>query len=133
MLGDNAIVAISDSDPVFIGNNVAISEGSYLRSANHCIDDWTKPMILQGHASKKISYHGKTYSIVIEDDVWVAAHCVILTGAFIGRGSVISAGSVVSSEIPPYSIVVGNPSRVIANRKKLAAIRQQAGDEHAEI
>jgi acetyltransferase-like isoleucine patch superfamily enzyme len=133
MLGDNAVVVVADSDPVYIGNNVALSEGSYLRSSNHGIDDWEKPITLQEHTSKKIPYKGSTYSIVIEDDVWMAAHTVILTGAFIGKGSVVSAGAVVSSEIPPYSIVVGNPARAIANRKKLAEMKQDIGVSHAKI
>ena len=42
---------------------------------------------------------------------------ILLSGSHIGEGSVISAGSVVSSIVPPYSIVVGNPGRIVGNRK----------------
>jgi acetyltransferase-like isoleucine patch superfamily enzyme len=55
---------------------------------------------------------------VINDDVWIGASAIILSGAQIGKGSIIAAGAVVSSIIPPFSIVVGNPGRVIANREK---------------
>lgn len=48
--------------------------------------------------------------VVIEDDVWIGAHVLILKGVIIGRGSVIGAGSVVVKNIPPYSVYVGSPS-----------------------
>ncbi len=54
--------------------------------------------------------------IIIEDDVWIGSNVVILSGVQIGRGSVIGAGSIVSKSIPPYSIVIGNPARVLKKR-----------------
>ena len=67
---------------------------------------------------QNLEYNGKEYSIVIEDDVWIGAKVIVVSGTKIGRGSVVAAGSVVSGEIPPYSIVVGNPGRVMFNRQK---------------
>lgn len=124
VLSDYATLEIADSDPVYIGTNVAMANGSYLRSANHRFDDLSVPIQSQGYSSKRIEYKGRCYSIVIEDNVWLGAKSIVLTGAFIGEGSVVSAGSVVSSEIPPFSVVVGNPGRVIANRKKLTELKQ---------
>ncbi|MGL5056942.1 MAG: CatB-related O-acetyltransferase [Fusobacteriaceae bacterium] len=54
--------------------------------------------------------------IIIEDDVWIGANVVILSGVKIGRGSIIGAGSIVTKDIPRYSIVGGNPARVIRSR-----------------
>ncbi len=54
--------------------------------------------------------------IVIEDDVWIGSNVVILSGVTIGRGCVIGAGSVVTKSIPSYSIVVGNPARILKKR-----------------
>lgn len=54
--------------------------------------------------------------IVIEEDVWIGSNSVILSGIKVGRGSVIGAGSVVTKNIPPYSIVAGNPARIIRKR-----------------
>jgi len=54
--------------------------------------------------------------VVIENDVWVGANVTILKGVRIGRGSVIGAGSVVTHDVPPYSIVAGVPARVIRQR-----------------
>lgn len=128
ILGDFSELQIADSSPIFIGDNVGIARGTFLRSANHAIDDISIPILEQGHTSKKIDFRGKIYSIIIEDNVWVGANSIILTGAHIGACSVISAGSVVSSEVPPYSIVVGNPGRVMANRLKLAKLKDMGGE-----
>ena len=54
--------------------------------------------------------------IVIEDDVWIGRRVIILPGVTIGRGSVIGAGAVVAKDIPPYSVAVGNPCKVVRNR-----------------
>jgi acetyltransferase-like isoleucine patch superfamily enzyme len=53
---------------------------------------------------------------VIEDDVWIGYGAIVLTGLTIGRGSVIAAGSVVTRDIPPYSIAAGVPAKVIDQR-----------------
>jgi acetyltransferase-like isoleucine patch superfamily enzyme len=53
---------------------------------------------------------------VIEDDCWVGANTTFLDGAHVGRGCVIAAGSLVRGEIPPYSVLVGSPARVLKSR-----------------
>lgn len=53
------------------------------------------------------------HTLVIEEDVWVGAGCILLPKSKIGRGAIIGAGSVVTKEIPPYAIVVGNPAKII--------------------
>ena len=124
-IGDNCIfgrnVNINSglSFGVYIGNFVAIADGTYLRSENHRFDKLDIPIQHQGHDSNEIEFNNNSYSVVIEDDVWIGARVILLSGAHIGEGSVISAGSVVSNKIPPYSIAVGNPARVVANRKML--------------
>ncbi len=54
--------------------------------------------------------------IITEDDVWIGMDVIILSGITIGKGSVIGAGSVIVSDIPPYSIVGGNPAKIIKKR-----------------
>ena len=117
--GPNVHIIPGECLGILIGNNVSIAHGSFIRSSNHSYFDLKRPIQEQGHFTKRVvADDGRQASIIIEDDVLISAYCVILAGARIGNGSVIAAGSVLASEIPPYSIVVGNPARVVANRTK---------------
>ena len=91
---------------VFIEDNVAISIGCKILS--HSIPP-------EYHRKKLISYAAPVY---IKKNVWIGVACIILPGVTIGEGSVISAGSVVSTNIPPHSIVRGNPAQVVGVIKK---------------
>jgi acetyltransferase-like isoleucine patch superfamily enzyme len=54
--------------------------------------------------------------VIIEDDVWIGYGSIVLSGVKIGRGSIVAAGSVVTKDIEPYSIVAGNPAKLIRKR-----------------
>jgi len=56
-------------------------------------------------------------AIFIEDDVWIASHCIIMKGVTIGKGSIVGAGSVVTKSIPSGVLVYGNPARIIKSLK----------------
>ncbi len=90
-----------------IGNNVRIAPNVMIISANHVFDNPDIPICKQGMNVKPIT---------IEDDVWVAGRVNIMAGVTIGKGSVIGAGSVVTKDIPPYSVAVGVPAKVIKKR-----------------
>lgn len=62
--------------------------------------------------------------VVIEEDVWCGANVTLLSGAHIGRGAVVGANSLVNKPIPPYAVVVGSPSRIIASKFTLEQILQ---------
>lgn len=51
--------------------------------------------------------------VIIEDDCWLGFNCEVLSGVHIGKHSIVAARAVVTKDIPPYSIVAGNPARVI--------------------
>ena len=91
-----------------VGNNVRIAPNVMIISANHVFDNTDIPICKQGMDVKPIT---------IEDDVWVAGRVNIMAGVTIGKGSVIGAGSVVTKDIPPYSVAVGVPAKVIKTRK----------------
>jgi acetyltransferase-like isoleucine patch superfamily enzyme len=55
--------------------------------------------------------------VIIEDDVWLGANVVVLPGVKIGRGSVIGAGTVVSKDVPPFSVIVGPGGKKIKTRE----------------
>ena len=78
-------------------------------SANHNFSDINEPIAKQGETKEKI---------VIEDDCWLGAGVKVLAGVTIHKGSVIGAGSVITHDVPPYSVVVGVPGKVIKSRLK---------------
>lgn len=60
--------------------------------------------------------HEMDKDIVVEEDVWIGNHVILLSGAVVGRGSEVGAGSVVRGKIPPYAVVIGNPCKVVGFR-----------------
>ncbi len=90
-----------------IGNDCRIAHGCSFISEDHIFDDPATPIWRQG------KHHG---AIVLEDDVWCGCGVKVLRGVTIGRGSVVAAGAVVTRDVPPYSIVMGVPARVVGTR-----------------
>jgi acetyltransferase-like isoleucine patch superfamily enzyme len=113
----NVSIDASGSLGIYIGNKVSIGPGSYIRSANHSFSKKDIHIQDQGWSYEVVSFEGSDYSIVIEDNVWIGANVSILSGAHIHSGSVLGAGTVVSSSIPKNSIVAGNPGKIIKTRK----------------
>lgn len=111
-IGNNSSIGpysyIGCSGYIEIGDNVMMSPRVSIYAENHLFD----------HPELTIKDQGvKREFVKIEDDCWIAANTVILAGVTIGRGSVIAAGSVVTKDIPPYSIAGGVPAKVIKSRK----------------
>jgi len=84
-----------------------------LVAANTQIFDGSGHDLSFPNVERRIHTRGTSKPIVIEDDVWVGANCIILPGVHVGRGAVLAAGSVVSQDIPPYSLAAGNPAKVV--------------------
>ena len=116
LLGHNALITAGHSEGIFIGDYVQIARGTFLHASNHNIDDINIPIMQQGTSSAKIDFNNKIYSIVIKDDVWIGSKCILLSGTYLEKGCVVSAGSVVSGKFDPYSVIAGNPARVIKKR-----------------
>lgn len=102
-------VFITGGGGVTIGDWVGIGPDSKIWSINHRFDDPDRPWLQQGHELKPV---------VIEDDVWLGANVFVAPGVSIGRGAIISAGAVVTKNIPAYALVGGNPGRVIGWRRR---------------
>jgi acetyltransferase-like isoleucine patch superfamily enzyme len=98
---------IGSSGFVSIGQNVIMGQHVGFHPENHEFDRIDIPIREQGTTRQ---------GITIEDDVWVGSNAIFLDGAHVGRGSVIGAGSVVRGNIPPYSIAVGVPAKVVRSR-----------------
>lgn len=92
-----------------IGKYVMMGPEVYFVGNNHITTDVKVPMCFQGKTETKIT--------VIEDDVWIGARVMIMPGCKIGRGSIVAAGSIVTKDVEPYSVVGGNPAKLIKKRK----------------
>ena len=92
------------------GKHVLLAANCYIGGAQHKFDRLDVPIMRQG-------YEGRG-GVTIEDDVWLGADVKILDGVTVGTGSVIGAASVVTKDIPPYSIAVGAPAKIKGTRKK---------------
>ena len=93
-----------------IGNYVAVAANCTFAPVNH---EFEKKDILIRNQGFQLSKGG----IVIEDDVWIGANCILLDGAYLRSGCVIGAGSVVRSEVSAYSINAGSPLKIIGWRE----------------
>jgi acetyltransferase-like isoleucine patch superfamily enzyme len=90
---------------VEIGEHCMLANGCFVTDGNHRFDDPHKPVTWQGFTSK-----GPTR---VGDNVWCGAHVVITSGVTVGERCVIGANSVVTTDLPPYSIAAGAPARVL--------------------
>ena len=105
-IGENSLIGLGNViiGPVTIGNNVILAQNIVASGLNHNYDDVSRPIHQQGV---------NVAPIFIQDDCWIGANSVITSGVTIGKHSVIAAGCVVTKDIPPYWVAVGNPSRII--------------------
>lgn len=90
--------------PVVIGDAVMFAQNVVVSGLNHSYEDIHQPISKQKET---------TALITVEDECWVGANAVITAGVTLGKHCVVAAGSVVTKDIPPYSVAVGNPARVI--------------------
>ena len=90
--------------PVTLGNYVTIGSGAQITGLTHNYLDVTRPIAKQGVTPNRT---------VVEDDVWIAGNSCINQGITIGTHSIIASGSVVTKNVPPYSVVGGNPARIL--------------------
>jgi acetyltransferase-like isoleucine patch superfamily enzyme len=102
-IGHQVLISGNEAYSVTIGGNVDLAPRVCILSGSHEID-----MI-----GKHSAGPGSGGDVIIEDGVWVGANSTILPGVRIGEKSVIGAGSVVTKDIPPYCIAVGNPCKPI--------------------
>lgn len=102
-------VAIDDAVNLYspakikIGTKVAISRETFICTASHDIAKPNRPLV--------------TAPITICDGVWIGARAIVLPGVTIGEGAVVAAGSVVTKDVEPWTVVGGNPAKVIKKRE----------------
>ncbi len=118
-IGHESLITGSYNSSVTIGNFVDISNRVIMSTGTHEID-------MNG---KHTAGAGKSKDIKIEDGVWIGMGAIILAGVVIGKKSIVAAGSVVINDVPPYSIVAGNPAKI----KKCFDINKQEWIKYESI
>ena len=93
---------------IAIGKSCLIASHTGIYANNHNFADPSRQIVEQGITCK---------GIAIEDDCWLGTGVKVLDGVTIGRGSIIGAGAVVTKNIPPYSVAVGVPAKVVSRRE----------------
>ncbi|WP_187346183.1 DapH/DapD/GlmU-related protein [Cellulosimicrobium sp. CUA-896] len=101
-------VAAAVRGRVTIGDGVRIGSRTSILGFDHAFDRVDVPVHRQGLTSR---------GITIGDDVWIGAHVVVLDGVTVGSHAVIGAGAVVTRDVPAYAVAVGNPARVVRDRR----------------
>lgn len=111
IIGDNSGLGINSRIPngSIIGKDVMMGPNCYVHTINHKYDRLDIPMNQQGAT--------EPLPVTIGDDVWIGQNVTIMRGRSIATGSIIAANCVLTKDFPPYSIVGGNPSRLIKSRK----------------
>lgn len=112
-IGDRTRIGMSNVliGPVTVGNDVMFAQNIVLSGLNHGYEDINLPPSKQAVETKPI---------VVEDEVWIGANAVVTSGVTIGKHSIIAAGCVVVKDVPPYSIVGGNPGKILKQYNKKA-------------
>lgn len=102
-VGKNCTIAALDK--VEIGKNVLFARNVHITDHSHGYEDIDNPIKGQPLISKG--------PVIVEDDCWLGYSSEILSGVHIGRHSIVAARAVVTKDVPPYSIVAGNPARIV--------------------
>lgn len=105
-IGNGSRIGISNVliGPLSIGNNVILAQHVVVSGLNHGYEDISTPIRLQKCNTSKVC---------IGDNSWIGANAVITAGVKIGKHVIVAAGSVVTKNVPDYSVVAGNPAKII--------------------
>lgn len=109
-IGDNSGLGINCKVPsnLVVGCNVMMGPHCYILGANHLFVDRETPMIEQGFSEKK--------QTSIENDVWIGRDVLFTPGRYVKTGTIVGARCVLTKDFPEYSVIGGNPSRLIKSR-----------------
>ena len=105
---------ITIGDHTFINYGSSISSHELVTIGRHCLlGHYTFILDNDEHDLKQHNVTPPSAPVVIEDHVWIGSRVLILPGVRIGHHSVIGAGSVVTKDVPPHCLAVGNPARLV--------------------
>lgn len=120
-IGDNTYIGggvrIGSVHSIYIGSDVIIGGDTHIYDNNNHPTEPEKRLVM----TRSGDYFGSLWcwneaeskEIMIEDNVWIGERCAILKGVKIGKGAIVGCNSVVTHNVPEYSIVAGNPAKVV--------------------
>lgn len=108
-----AHTSINYRTTISVAKSVTIGQHCQLAGEIKIFDNNSHPLGYRQRRGPHSLTDADVAPVVIEDDVWVGTNCLILKGVRIGRGAVVAAGSVVTKDVPPFTLVGGNPARVL--------------------
>lgn len=113
IIGEHSVInsgcVLYTGNGIQIGNNVAIAANCTLAPVNHEYHHRNRLIREQGFLPSK-------GGILIEDDVWIGANCVLLDGSILRSGCVVAAGSIVRTELSAYTVYAGHPLHAVGKR-----------------
>lgn len=111
VIGEKSRIGLSNTviGPVEIGNNINMAQNIVISGLNHGYEDINIPIREQKCSTRKVT---------IKDGTWIGANVVIVAGVTVGKNSVIAAGAVVTKDVPNFTIVGGNPAKVLKQYDK---------------
>lgn len=109
-IGDESGIGANTTIPhnTIIGNNCMISRNIFILNRNHSFSRTDIPINDQGFKEEKLT--------IIEDDCWIGMNSLLTPGRIVRKGTIVAMGSVLTKDYPAYSIVGGNPAKLLKNR-----------------
>ena len=117
-MGDNSGIGANTEIPsdTIIGKNVMLSRRCFVLHRNHEFSRIDIPIIKQGFKETK--------KLIIEDDCWIGLNSILTPGRHVSKGTIVGMGSVLTKDFPEYSIVGGNPAKLIKSRLTQAEVEK---------
>jgi galactoside O-acetyltransferase len=109
-INSNVSIIASPPSQIFIGEDCLIAQNVVIRSDDHRFDNIGELIRKQGRVGADIR---------IENDCWIAANAVLLKGVHLGAHSIVGAGAIVTKSFPSFSILVGNPAKLVKTRTQI--------------
>ena len=115
--GELNVVDFGGSNKLYIKNYVSIAQNvTFMLNAEHYTNHVStfpfKVKILKTDQLESFGYG----DIIVDDDVWIGYGAAIMSGVHIGQGAIVAAGAIVTKDVPPFSIVAGNPAQIVKKR-----------------